>query len=104
MARPILDIGCGFGEFAGIFFSEPVEAGLDISRGDLRLAESSGVYRLITLADARRTPFADESFATVMSLSVLEHIPGNQEAIFEAYRVLQRGGLFVFTAPTPKLS
>ena len=104
MVRPILDMGCGFGEFAGIFFSEPVEAGLDVRFDDLRRAQSSGTYSLLTLADARRMPFPNESFATVMSLSVLEHIPRNQEAVAEAYRVLQRGGLFVFTSPTPKLS
>ena len=49
-------------------------------------------------------PFADGSFAGVMSLSVLEHIPRNEEAVTEAYRVLRVGGTFVFTAPTDRLS
>ncbi len=104
MDRPLLDMGCGFGEFAGIFFSEPVDVGIDVRRDDLLRGRASGTYRLLTMADARRLPFPDESFATVMSLSVLEHIPRNQEAVAEAHRVLKRGGLFVFTAPTPKLS
>ncbi len=104
MPAPILDLGCGFGEFASVFFDAPVDVGLDIRRKDLRRAQPGAAYRLLTLADARRMPFRSESFATVMSVSVLEHIPRNHEAVAEAYRVLRKGGTFVFTAPTPKLS
>lgn len=33
--KPLLDIGCGFGEFAGVFFQSKVEIGIDISLKDL---------------------------------------------------------------------
>lgn len=104
MPRPLLDLGCGFGEFTGVFFDEPVDVGLDIRIDDLKIAIARRRYRSVVRADARRTPFADGSFASVMSLSVLEHIPCNEEAIAEAYRVLRSGGTFVFTAPTDRLS
>lgn len=102
--RPLLDLGCGFGEFTGVFFDTPVDVGLDIRLEDLKQSAVNGRYGSVVRADARRMPFADGSFAGVMSLSVLEHIPHNEEAVAEAYRVLRSGGTFVFTAPTDRLS
>ena len=104
LPRPILDLGCGFGEFASVFFDEPLDAGIDVRRPDLVRAREEARYTLLALADARQMPFLSERFASVISISVLEHIPRTNEAVAEAYRVLKKGGTFVFTAPTPKLS
>lgn len=104
LASPLLDLGCGFGEFGSIFFEEPVEAGIDLSRSDLRKAREKGVYRLLAQADARRLPFHDGSFASVLSVSTLEHVPRVDLALAEAFRVLRPGGAFVFTVPTDCLS
>ncbi len=104
MPHPLMDLGCGFGEFTGVFFEEPVDVGIDIRINDLRKASQRGVYGSVVRADARCMPFAEESFASVMSLSTLEHIPRTEEAVAEAFRVLRKGGAFVFTAPTDKLS
>jgi len=104
LPRPLLDLGCGFGEFTGVFFDEPVDVGIDIRINDLKKATRRGVYRSVVSADARGMPFADEIFASVMSLSTLEHIPRTAEAVTEAFRVLRRSGILVFTAPTDKLN
>ena len=102
LPRPILDLGCGFGEFASVFFDGPVDAGIDIDRDDLVRAQKGQRYKALALADARRLPFISETFASVISVSVLEHIPRMHEAVVEAHRVLKAGGVFVLTAPTPK--
>jgi SAM-dependent methyltransferase len=99
MPRPILDVGAGFAEFGRAFFEEPCDIGLDISRKDLSIAAETGVYRLLVEGDARRLPFGDATFSTVMSVSVLEHIPDVPPFFAEAYRVLKPGGTLVISMP-----
>ncbi|MGA2286231.1 MAG: class I SAM-dependent methyltransferase [Dehalococcoidia bacterium] len=102
--HPLLDLGCGFGEFGSIFFEEPADVGIDLSRGDLRVASRKGVYRLLSQADGRSLPFANESFAGVISISTLEHIPSVEDVVREAFRVLRPGGAFLFTLPSDSFS
>ena len=102
--RPILDLGCGFGEFSGIFFKSSIEVGIDISPHDLLQANHTKKYRRLYVEDARHISFPDQSFATVISISVLEHIPRVNQAIAEVYRVLQPGGYFIVTLPINKFS
>ncbi len=101
LRQPILDLGCGFGEFAQVFFQEPADVGVDISPPDLAVAQQHQVYRNLVLADARRLPFVDGAFPTVISISVLEHIRGPNPVLLEAFRVLQPDGIFAFTTPLP---
>jgi ubiquinone/menaquinone biosynthesis C-methylase UbiE len=99
MPRPLLDVGAGFGEFGRAFFDEPCDVGLDISRRDLEICKETAVYRLLVQGDARALPFPDGAFNSVMSVSVLEHIPGVPAFFPEAYRVLNPGGTLVISMP-----
>ena len=65
LKKPILDIGCGFGEFAIAFADEPIDMGIDTSARDLYIASKTGKYKNLTLADARDLPFADNSYGSV---------------------------------------
>ena len=103
MPRPLLDIGCGFGEFGGAFFDEPADVGLDVSASDIAIARTRDCYRELALADGRRLPFAEGAFASVLSVSVVEHIDEAERVIPEAFRVLRPGGVFVFTTPAPEM-
>lgn len=98
-----MDLGCGFGEFGGVFFEEPAEVGLDINSRDLQLATKRGLCRHLVQADGRRLPFGNGVFASVLSVSVLEHIDEAERVIPEAWRVLRPGGVFVFTTPSPEM-
>jgi len=100
---PILDLGCGFGEFSGVFFDRMIEVGIDVSPTDLLKAAQGKVYKNLYVDDARKLSLKSDSFSTVISISVLEHIPQVQKAIDEAYRVLKSDGLFIVTMPTSKL-
>lgn len=100
LPRPVLDLGCSFGEFASVFFDDPVDAGMDIILIDLVRSKRGQGEKFLARADALRLPFLNESFPSVFSISVLEHIPHVDEAVAEAYGALNRGGVFVFTTPT----
>lgn len=97
--KPVIDIGCGFGEFAGVTFNK-IEVGIDINESDLKKAVHGKKYKKLLNADARNLPFKSRSFSTAISVSVLEHIPNVEKVIPEAYRILKKGGLFVFSVPT----
>lgn len=103
LKRPILDIGCGFGEFAQAFFDEPADMGLDIAPLDLYGASKTRKYRHLLLADARHIPLSSESFNTIISISTLEHIPQPDRVLRESYRLLRPNGRIVFTMETSKV-
>lgn len=103
LKKPILDLGCGFGEFSGVFFSSQIEVGVDIDYREILKAAATGKFKKTIVADARKLPFAKSSFGSVISISTLEHIPNNAAVFREAFRVLAPGGNFYFTVPTNEL-
>ncbi len=53
----------------------------------------------IIKADATKLQFESESFDIVIANHILEHIPEDEKAIGEMYRVLKRGGLAILQVP-----
>lgn len=104
LKSPLLDIGCGFGEFAGVFFNKTIEIGIDIDAKNIVLAAQKKRYKRLILCDARKLPFNNNSFKTIISISVLEHISNVSDVFFEAYRVLKPNGKFIFTVPTSEIN
>lgn len=100
--RPVLDVGCGFGEFAGVFFERQVEMGVDVDYRELVNAAKSKKYRNLIRADVRKLPFESGRFSSVISVSTLEHIAGAGQVLKEIFRVLKPGGLLAFTVVTDK--
>ncbi len=100
--RPILDLGCGDGLIAEVLFAgEPrVEAGFDPWFDQVRKAPRTGAYRSVQQAVGEAMPYPDDRFATVVSNSVLEHIPELEPVLRESARVLQPGGHLVATVPS----
>jgi SAM-dependent methyltransferase len=100
VVAPVLDLGSGDGSFATQTFERPLDAGIDPWWPPTREARKLNVHRLLSLADGSKMPFADASFQTVVSNSVLEHIPDLDPVIAEAYRVLRPGGYLLFCSPS----
>jgi len=102
--KPMLDIGCGFGEFGGVFYESSVEIGVDISEKDLEIAKSKNIYEKLIQADAVNLPFENNYFASCISISTIEHIKLAEKVIKEVYRVLKKDGQFIFTVPTLEIN
>jgi SAM-dependent methyltransferase len=96
---PVLDMGCGDGHFASVAFDRPLDVGLDPWWEPLLEAKSRGAYQSYVCSDGAQVPFEDGYFASVVSNSVLEHIPHVDEVVQEIGRVLRLGGRFVFCVP-----
>jgi len=94
----ILDIGCGVGVYVQRFraLSDDVH-GVDVDPE--RVREASALLPNIREASAERLPYPDEIFDVALSHEVLEHVPDEQRAVREAYRVLKPGGYLVVFVP-----
>jgi len=98
--RPMLDIGCGEGLFAKILFTEPVDTGIDPNSRELARAHELGAYVELIECRGDAIPKADGSYRTILSNSVIEHIPDIQPVLLEAYRLLAPGGRMYLTVPS----
>jgi len=88
----ILDIGCGTGEFAGLF-SKCDYCGIDISDKYIKYAakKNKGNFKVM---DATSLRFSDNSFDYVLIMAILHHLDDNNvnKLLLEAKRVLKPGG------------
>lgn len=111
LGGPVLDVGCGDGHFAAVALhgtEHPLTAGIDPVASALVEAHGRRAYRVLAQALGGALPFASSSFATVVSNSVLEHIPDVDAVLGEIARVLhgpdpgegQAGGRFIFCVPS----
>ena len=92
-AGRVLDLGCGVGHsFTELDPRETV--GVDVDPDAL-----AGQARETHVADMRELPFADGSFASVLSVQSIEHVPDPQRALREIRRVLEPGGRAVLVTP-----
>ncbi len=100
LEAPVLDVGCGDGHFAAVAYGRPLDVGVDLLRPELEEARARGAYRRVIPTSGTALPFPDGSFRTVVSNSVLEHIPDLDGTLREISRVLAPGGTFAFTTPS----
>ncbi len=102
--EPVLDIGCGRGEFLALLAGEGVSArGVDADAGMVERCKALGVEA--TLADANEylQGVEDSSLGTVFSAQLIEHLPyAELQRLFElARRKLRPGGLFIAETVNP---
>lgn len=100
LVEPLLDLGCGDGHFANLALASQVLAGIDPWWGPLQKAKRTEAYALVVQSNGDRLPFADQFFATVISNSVLEHVPDLDPVLKETCRVVKPGGMLVITTPS----
>ena len=95
----ILDLGCGGGMLDLTKYGEVY--GVDISSASISNAKK--IYKEALVSDiTKKIPFPDEFFDIVFSSEVYGHIylEDKNSFLMESYRVLKKGGLFVFSCET----
>ncbi|MCL4860361.1 MAG: methyltransferase domain-containing protein [Caldilineaceae bacterium] len=99
LGRVLVD-GCGVGMYVQALapYAEAIY-GIDIEAEHLELASRNAPQAQLQLAAAERLPYAENSFDTVLSHEVLEHVADDRAAIAEIVRVLKPGGRAVIFAP-----
>jgi SAM-dependent methyltransferase len=101
---PSLDLGCGDGHFANIGLNQRISVGIDPWWGPLTKAVRTHAYAHLIQGYGDNLPFTSSFFRSVISNSVLEHIPTLQPVINEIYRVLQPGGRLFFSTPSDQFT
>ena len=91
VVAPVLDLGSGDASFAVQTFDRPLDVGLDPWFAPMIEAKQHNGHKLLALSEGGQMPFADCSFQTVVSNSVLEHIPDLDPVMSEVARVLRPG-------------
>ena len=92
--RPILDIGCGDGVFAAAVFEEKIDTGIDFDVSEIERAKQYDAYSELLVCPAHKIPKKHNSYGTIFSNSVLEHIPELMPVLKEARRLLKPGDIF----------
>lgn len=97
---PVLDIGSGNGLFTSILFKDSIDMGLDISYKEIKQAKKTSKYKYLVASNVEQISIKDESFSTIFSNSVLEHITNLNKALKEIHRILKKDGTLIFTVYT----
>lgn len=100
--RPILDIGCGEGLFAKKLFKQKIDVGIDPNPRELERAKNYDIYTELLQCKGDSIPKEDGSFNTILSNSVMEHIPEIDMVLKEAHRLLSNSGFIYLTLPTAR--
>jgi hypothetical protein len=100
MDSPVLDIGCGDGQFASLAFRQKLDVGIDPWRKPLKEALQVKSYHLLIQGEGDRLPFNDgflNALSAILSSSILQ-MSKMSSRIFLASFKLDR--IFIFVFPT----
>lgn len=95
-----LDLGSGTGDSLHILPPEPKRIAVD---AEISMLKRNPATRRVS-ARAEALPFPDESFAFVSAIGLLEYVALIEKFFDEVRRVLQPGGLFLFTSSQPNMA
>lgn len=101
LTPPVLDAGCGMGEWVSFLNSRGVEcAGLDFSRKMIERNRSEWPKYAWIEGETQHIPAPDNAFNAIISWGVIEHdYEGPERALQEFYRILRPHGRLLVTVP-----
>lgn len=100
LGENILDIGCGQGEFLYLLNKKVKNkkfTGIDISSVAIKNAKHK--FKKITFfkSSSSKTPFANNSFDTILLIEVIEHLIDIDSTLQEIKRILKPNGYLMIT-------
>ncbi len=104
-SRPVLDIGCGRGEWLELLREHGIEAqGVDLNRTFVSLCGDLGLNVVLDDAIENLRARANASLGAVTGFHIVEHLPWAKlvELLDETVRVLKPGGIAIFETPNPE--
>jgi ubiquinone/menaquinone biosynthesis C-methylase UbiE len=95
--QPVLELGCGTGHWSEFLSKSGFHViATDISDAMLAIAQKKSIENVrFQKADASILPFDNESFETIVSITMLEFTGNVQKVLDEIYRVLKPNGNLV---------
>jgi SAM-dependent methyltransferase len=99
-AGPVLEVGSGKGRLLDLLRREGHDVrGVEVN--EAMIQESRRLYGDLPIqkVDGFTLPFADGTFATVVSFDVFEHIPDSDAHLREVRRILKAGGTYLLQTP-----
>jgi 2-polyprenyl-3-methyl-5-hydroxy-6-metoxy-1,4-benzoquinol methylase len=103
-SMPILDVGCGRGEWLELLRERQLQAtGIDVNRVVLAICKERGLPVAEAEAIAHLQSLAEASLGAVTAFHVIEHLalPQLLDLLDAAWRALKPGGVAVFETPNP---
>lgn len=103
---PVLDLGCGDGFFTQCLGVSNIY-GCDINKNVIEKAKKRDkVYASVVVCDSRDllSSFPENSFKTVISNCVLEHIENLDKSLDSIASILEKGGHLIFSVPSDNLN
>ncbi len=103
--RPLLDIGCGRGEWLELLQEQGLHVyGVDINDTLVDQCQEQGLEAVVGEGLAHLRGLADNSLGGITGFHIIEHIPmETQLALYgECLRVLVPGGMVIFETPNPQ--
>lgn len=91
----LLDFGCGSKPYKGVFTKVSSYIGVDLK---IEGREENHKY-IDKFYDGKTIPFEDETFDSLLSTEVLEHVFNVEDILKEINRVLKKGGKALITTP-----
>lgn len=102
--EPVLDVGCGRGEFLALLAAEGIAAsGVDSDVGMVERCRALGVQAALGDANEHLEGVEDHTLGTIFSAQVVEHMPYPElrRMLDLAPRKLRPGGLFIAETVNP---
>ena len=103
--NPILDVGCGRGEWLELLHKSGYAArGIDINRVMLEQCRARGLEVMEADVIDYLQSLPDAIYGAVTGFHIIEHLPFNllMKLVDETLRVLTPGGLVIFETPNPR--